>query len=140
MPQAMTGMNSMGQVDDGAFSKHASTAMAALAEMYKQAHISDAGGPLASQLQMLMDAVADAEGEYMGAGAAVAEAGGSPDGAVPMEGDEMAADPMMQQEAPMDPAIESEMAGPPPQSFDEAGSQLETMLQAANARKRPPMG
>ena len=125
MPNTMTGLNSMGQVDDGSFSKNASAAVSAIAEMYKQAHMADPGGPLASQLQMLLDAVADAEGEYMGSGSAAAAAGG-PDQAVPMPGDEAMADPQIGG-GEVDPAIEAQMAGPEPQSFDEAGSQLETM-------------
>lgn len=142
MPQGMTAsMNSMGQVDDGSFSKQASTVMAGLADMYKQAHIQDAGGPLASQLQMLMNAVAEAEAEYMGAGIAPPD----PEGAVPV-GDEM---PMEEGAMPteegampmgapeMDPdAIDAEAAGAPPTSMEDAGMQLEEMLKTANARKR----
>ncbi len=146
-PTGMTGMNSMGQVDDGSFAKQVSTAMAALAEMYKQAHIAAPGGPLASQIQMLMDAVAESEAEYMGASDASAAPGA--DAAVPMDGDEMVAegdpammgggemDPAMMGGGEMDPALEAEAAGPPPTSWEDAGGQLETMLTAANARKRP---
>lgn len=138
MPTAMAGMNSMGQVDDGSFSKSATAAMSSIAEMYKQAHIADAGGALASQLQMIMNAVAEAEAEYQGAAADSAPA---PDGAVPMPGDEMAMDAAgaspdaLGDPTQFDPATMA--AGPPPESFDQAGSQLETMLAAANARKRP---
>lgn len=136
-PTAMTGMNSMGQVDDGSFTKQASAAMAAIAEMYKQAHVADPGGPLASQLQMLMDAVADTEAEYMGAGAAQPEA--APDQAVPMDGDaayaEGAPDDMAPEE--MDPNMLSQMAGPEPTSWDDATAQADQMLAMdSQARKR----
>lgn len=145
MPTGMTGMNSMGQVDDGSFSKQATSALAAIVEMYKQAHIADPGGPLASQLQMIMDGIADVEAEYMGAGAAQPEA--APDQAVPMDGDAEYAEPAPEGE--MDPAMMggegampspdmlSEMAGPDPTSWDDATAQADQMLAMdSQARKR----
>jgi hypothetical protein len=138
-------MNSMGQVDDGSFSKQASAALASIAEMYKQAHIADPGGPLASQLQMLMDAVAEAEAEYSGAGAAQPEA--APDQAVPMEGDaqyaQAAPDAMAPADMPTDmsgaapsPDQLSQMAGPEPTNWDDATAQADQMLAMDSAARK----
>ena len=149
MPTGMTGMNSMGQVDDGSFSKMATNALAAIAEMYKQAHIADPGGPLANQLQMLMDGVADAEAEYSGAGAAQPEA--APDQAVPMDGDAsyqepapdmaqdqamgMAPDPQADASMPT-PDMLSQMAGPAPTNWDDATAQADQMLAMDSAARK----
>lgn len=151
MPQGMTapGLNSMGQVDDGGFSKSATNVIAGLAEMYKMAHKQDPGGAIAQGVQQMMEAVADLEATYEGA--SVPQPAGNPEGAVPMPDD-----PGMAEAMPPDAAMAPDMAMPPdqgmepdtqmysqaaggaPESMDAAGDQLQTMLEMQNAAKRRP--
>ena len=144
MPQGMgaQGLNSLGQVDDGSFSKAATAAAQALAEMYKHAYKQDPGGELCQGIHEVLNAVGDIEAQYEGAGATAADMQAQPDQAVPMEGDAESAmeDQGEPVEEPTDPAamaqMDSQAAGPPPTSMNDAGAQLETMLQAANQRRR----